>query len=45
MAEDADHNFTGRKDEVVDIILEWLESKQRGDLKSGIWMAGLRGKL
>jgi len=43
--ETADHNFTGRQDDVVDTILEWLAAKQRGELKSGIWKAGIRGKL
>jgi len=45
LVEDADHNFTGRQDEVVDTILEWWEA-QRNDLKtSGVWMTGVRGKL
>ncbi|KIK69974.1 hypothetical protein GYMLUDRAFT_34375 [Collybiopsis luxurians FD-317 M1] len=45
LMEDADHNFTGRQDEVVDVILDWWNSQQKGALKSGIWMSGIRGKL
>ncbi|KAJ3747719.1 Alpha/Beta hydrolase protein [Lentinula detonsa] len=45
LMEDADHNFTGRQDEVVDIILEWWEKQKESTLKSGIWMSGIRGKL
>lgn len=45
LVEGADHNFTGRADEVVETILEWWAAKQRGDLKSGIWNTGVRGKL
>lgn len=43
--EDADHNFTGRQDEVVDAILEWWVTRQRGELKTGVWLEGIRGKL
>ncbi|KAJ7505756.1 ectomycorrhiza-regulated esterase [Mycena galericulata] len=46
MLEDADHNFTGRQDEVVDYILEWWDLYKRGELKSsGLWNTGVRGKL
>ncbi|KAJ7465127.1 Alpha/Beta hydrolase protein [Mycena latifolia] len=46
MVEDADHNFTGRQDEVVDYILEFLSLHEREELKSsGLWMTGARGKL
>ncbi|KAF7365566.1 Peptidase-S9 domain-containing protein [Mycena venus] len=46
MVEDADHNFTGRQDQVVDYILEWWDLYLRGELKSsGLWMTGVRGKL
>ncbi|EIW81097.1 ectomycorrhiza-regulated esterase [Coniophora puteana RWD-64-598 SS2] len=45
LVEDADHNFTGRQDEVVDCILEWYEARTSGSLSSGIWMTGRRGKL
>ncbi|KAJ7366358.1 Alpha/Beta hydrolase protein [Mycena albidolilacea] len=46
MVEDADHNFTGRQDQVVDYILEWWNLYERGELKSsGLWMTGVRGKL
>ncbi|KAJ6602228.1 ectomycorrhiza-regulated esterase [Mycena sp. CBHHK59/15] len=46
MVEDADHNFVGRQDEVVDHILEWWGLYERGELKfSGLWMTGVRGKL
>jgi len=45
LMEDADHNFNGRQDEVVDIILEWWDKRQQHALESGIWMSGIRGKL
>jgi hypothetical protein len=46
MVEDADHNFTGRQDQVVDYIIEWWDLYERGELKSsGLWMTGVRGKL
>ncbi|KAJ7681511.1 ectomycorrhiza-regulated esterase [Mycena rosella] len=46
MVEDADHNFTGRQDQVVDYMLEWWDLHERGELKSsGLWMTGVRGKL
>ncbi|KAH7872361.1 Alpha/Beta hydrolase protein [Lentinula edodes] len=45
LMEDADHNFTGRQDEVVDIILEWWDKHAQRTLKTGIWMSGIRGKL
>jgi hypothetical protein len=45
--EDADHNFTGRQDEVVDAILSWWSARERGELSTGVWVEreGLRGKL
>jgi len=43
--EDADHNFTGRQDEVVDTILDWWGKHRRGELKTGVWMTGIQGKL
>lgn len=45
LIEDADHNFTGRQDEIVDTILEWWQLCERGDLKTGVWRTGVRGKL
>ncbi|THU96669.1 alpha/beta-hydrolase [Dendrothele bispora CBS 962.96] len=57
LMEDADHNFTGRQDEVVDTILEWWDKQQersitnggdgngQGSLKTGVWLSGIRGKL
>ncbi|KAF7422324.1 hypothetical protein PC9H_010480 [Pleurotus ostreatus] len=45
LMEDADHNFTGRQDEVVDVILDWWETRSRGGLTSGLWLQGIRGKL
>jgi len=45
LVEDADHNFTGHRDETVDTILEWWQMQQRGQLKSGIWKTGIQGKL
>jgi len=43
--EDADHNFTGRQDEVADAILEWWGMHERRALQTGVWQTGLRGKL
>ncbi|KIJ62674.1 hypothetical protein HYDPIDRAFT_114347 [Hydnomerulius pinastri MD-312] len=45
LIEDADHNFTGRQDEVVDCILEWWEAKCSGTLVTGVFKTGIRGKL
>ncbi|KAG5637882.1 hypothetical protein H0H81_002845 [Sphagnurus paluster] len=36
--EDTDHIFTGRKDKVVETILVWWATKERGDLKTGVWV-------
>ncbi|KAK7682352.1 hypothetical protein QCA50_014557 [Cerrena zonata] len=44
-SEDADHNFTGMSDFVVDTILEWWAQLERGQLQTGIWNTGVRGKL
>ncbi|TCD65108.1 hypothetical protein EIP91_003082 [Steccherinum ochraceum] len=43
--EDADHNFTGLSDFVVINVLEWFQQLERGQLKTGIWQTGVRGKL
>lgn len=43
--EDADHNFTQHRDEVVEVILKWWDKLQSGQLKSGVWETGVRGKL
>ncbi|KAG9315683.1 hypothetical protein JVU11DRAFT_3329 [Chiua virens] len=45
LIEDADHNFTGRQDEIVDCILEWLEAKRARSLVTGVFKTGTRGKL
>ncbi|KII90826.1 hypothetical protein PLICRDRAFT_158204 [Plicaturopsis crispa FD-325 SS-3] len=45
LVEDADHNFTGRQDEVVDTILAWWGQRQSGSLTTGLWLTGVRGKL
>ncbi|KAF9019943.1 alpha/beta-hydrolase [Hymenopellis radicata] len=47
LVEDADHNFTNRQDEVVDVILEWWQAHLHKDLATGIWTAAtdIRGKL
>ncbi|KAJ8523255.1 hypothetical protein ONZ45_g286 [Pleurotus djamor] len=45
LMEGADHNFTGRQDEVVDVIMDWLDARSRGGLKSGVWLQGFKGKL
>ncbi|KAF9468668.1 Alpha/Beta hydrolase protein [Collybia nuda] len=45
LIEDADHNFTGRQDEITDAILDWWASHQRNELTTGLWLAGVKGKL
>ena len=45
LVEEADHNFTGMGDAVVDVILEWWREKERGMLRTGVWGTGVRGKL
>jgi pimeloyl-ACP methyl ester carboxylesterase len=45
LVEDADHNFIGRQDEIVDCILEWWEAKRSGSLMTGVFQTGIRGKL
>ncbi|PPQ97741.1 hypothetical protein CVT26_001773 [Gymnopilus dilepis] len=45
LMEGADHNFTGRQDEVVEAILQWWTVREKKDIKTGIWIAGVRGKL
>jgi len=45
LAEDADHNFSGRSEEVVNIVLEWMQKRERNEIKSGLWDLGIRGKL
>jgi hypothetical protein len=45
MVEDADHNFTGRRDDVVDTVLEWWRVRAAGRLTTGVWMTGERGRL
>ncbi|KAH6907977.1 ectomycorrhiza-regulated esterase [Coprinopsis sp. MPI-PUGE-AT-0042] len=32
--ENGDHNFTGRKEEVVEAILQWLDQRQKGKVKA-----------
>jgi len=41
--EDADHNFNKRQDDVVDVILQWWEARQRGELTTGIWLSDIKG--
>ncbi|KAI0354928.1 ectomycorrhiza-regulated esterase [Trametes cingulata] len=43
--EEADHNFTGMPEEVVDTVLEWLQQQERNELKTGVWHTGVKGKL
>ncbi|KZT39506.1 hypothetical protein SISSUDRAFT_1020123 [Sistotremastrum suecicum HHB10207 ss-3] len=45
LIEEADHNFRGFQNEIIETILEWLASAQRGRIKNGIWRAGVSGKL
>ncbi|KAL0960945.1 hypothetical protein HGRIS_005949 [Hohenbuehelia grisea] len=42
LMEGADHNFTGRQDEVVNMILAWWDARAQGTLKSGLWLQGFR---
>ncbi|KAF9046375.1 ectomycorrhiza-regulated esterase [Panaeolus papilionaceus] len=55
LMEDADHNFTGKQDDVVSIILQWWDLRQRAKaegaegkasmiLKSGVWVPGMGAK-
>ncbi|KAI1789589.1 ectomycorrhiza-regulated esterase [Ganoderma leucocontextum] len=43
--EDADHNFTGMPEEVVDTVLEWMSQQERNELTTGVWQTGLKNKL
>ncbi|KAF8817145.1 ectomycorrhiza-regulated esterase [Phlegmacium glaucopus] len=43
--EDADHNFTGRRDDVVNAILQWWDVRHQRETKTGIWVEGIKGKL
>ncbi|RPD62398.1 ectomycorrhiza-regulated esterase [Lentinus tigrinus ALCF2SS1-7] len=43
--EDADHNFTGMPEEVVETVLEWMLQQERGELVTGVWHTGVKGKL
>jgi len=45
LIEDTGHNFTGRRDEVVDCILEWWEARCLGSLITGVFRTGLQSKL
>ncbi|KDR82423.1 hypothetical protein GALMADRAFT_237733 [Galerina marginata CBS 339.88] len=45
LMENADHNFTGLQDNVVDAILQWWEARQRSEIKTGVWVVGMKGKL
>ncbi|RDB18938.1 hypothetical protein Hypma_014332 [Hypsizygus marmoreus] len=45
LVENADHNFTGRQDQVVDAILAWWEARERGEGQHGIWVDEIKGKL
>ncbi|KAH9891612.1 ectomycorrhiza-regulated esterase [Cubamyces lactineus] len=40
--EEADHNFTGMPEEVVEPVLEWLSQRERGELKTGVWHTGVK---
>ncbi|KAF9562639.1 ectomycorrhiza-regulated esterase [Agrocybe pediades] len=45
LMEDADHNFTGRQDDVVEAILQWWDVRVKGEIRTGIWVGGIKGKL
>jgi len=44
LMENADHNFTGRRDDVVDAILQWWDVRHRGEAKTEIWVEEIKGK-
>ena len=43
--ENADHIFTGQQDDIVGSVLHWLNVRQAGMLKTGIWISETKGKL
>nr|VWP01728.1 CBFD_NFYB_HMF domain-containing protein [Ganoderma boninense] len=43
--EEADHNFTGMPEEVVDTVVEWMAQQERNELITGVWQTGLKNKL
>ncbi|KAI0345750.1 ectomycorrhiza-regulated esterase [Trametopsis cervina] len=43
--EEADHNFTGRQDEITDVILEWVGMLLYGRLTTGIWQTGVKPQV
>ncbi|KAG8861395.1 protein translocase subunit [Tulasnella sp. 330] len=45
LIEEADHNFVGFHDEVVETILDWWDRRQRGLLKDGIWIPSDKTKM
>ncbi|OJT13969.1 hypothetical protein TRAPUB_9453 [Trametes pubescens] len=44
IVEEADHNFTGIPEEVVDTVLEWIQQQDRKELKTEVWHTGVKGK-
>ncbi|KAF9522581.1 ectomycorrhiza-regulated esterase [Crepidotus variabilis] len=45
LMEDADHNFSGRQEDVVAAITQWWDIRQRKELVTGVWVPGIKGKL
>ncbi|KAI0754927.1 ectomycorrhiza-regulated esterase [Daedaleopsis nitida] len=43
--EDADHNFTGMSEEVIESVLEWMAQQEKNELTTGVWRTGVKGKL
>ncbi|KAF8968918.1 Alpha/Beta hydrolase protein [Flammula alnicola] len=43
LMEDADHNFTGRQDDVVDAIIQWWDLRGAERLRRGSGLLGSRG--
>ncbi|EIN12490.1 ectomycorrhiza-regulated esterase [Punctularia strigosozonata HHB-11173 SS5] len=43
--DEADHNFTGKRDEVTNAICDWWASAERGELTTGILYTGVRAGL
>ncbi|EJC98146.1 ectomycorrhiza-regulated esterase [Fomitiporia mediterranea MF3/22] len=44
--EEADHNFTAHRDDVVETILRWLSLLEKGGLQTGVWGSEpIKGRL
>ncbi|KAG9006117.1 hypothetical protein FRB94_000942 [Tulasnella sp. JGI-2019a] len=45
LVEEADHNFVGFHDDLVETIVAWWNRKQQGMLKDGLWIVNERTKM